>query len=342
MAKKYEENYEVELERTEEGERLAPKGNKLGKVLSTGAVLVVLGVGGVLVGLNITNQVPHFNISTKDVLTAKADTTTLDNVIEMKDATAAVDLDEVIEIVELSERLHNLNLDSVTEGLYTLNLRPSQEGIHDQEKLDNLEIPESYNIDEVNALIDQFEELGKHEKVKNGVLSQEDREYTRLALILKGYEFSVNNSLSNDIYYELSNYGILCVKAKVLDACMFAPEEIESMKIGSGNSAYIISFDDTTTGKCYNVEAYKGSSFSTAGYVYKTIDSIYNWQTEATAEKDNTCMLYNGDRNKDIIEGVNLLKTLTLMDCEITNKGQIKVTTPMSEVRDVAKSIGQK
>ena len=330
------ENYEVEIERTEDGERLAPKDSKLGKVLATGAVLVMIGFSGVLVGLNITNQVPHFNVSTKEVLTAKAVTTTLDNVIEMKDATAAADLDEVIEIVELSERLHDLDLDSVTKGLYTL----PQEGIHDNGYV--LEIPENYNIDDVNALIDRYEELRKNEKVKNGVLSQEDREFTQLALVLKGYEFSVNSTLSNDIYYELSNYGILCVKAKVLDACMFAPEEIDSMKIGSGNSAYIISFDDTKTGKCYNVEAYKGTDFSTAGYVYKTIDSIYNWQTTATAEKDDTCMFYNGERNKDIIEGLNLLKALTIMDCEITNKGHIRVTTPMSEVKDVAKSIGTK
>lgn len=328
------ENHDVEIERTEEGERLTTGGNKLGKALTVGVLLVAMGVGGTLVGLNIDNNTPHFNVSTGQVLTAKADTTTLDNVIEMKDATAAIDLDEVIEIVELSERLHNLDLETITQGLYTL----PQEGIHDAENV--LEIPETYDIDEVNALIDQFEELGKHEKVKNGVLSQEDREYTKLALILRGYEFSVNNTLSNDIYYDLSNYGILCVKAKVLDACMFAPEEIDNMKIGSGSTAYIISFDDNQTGKCYNVEAYKGSEFSTAGYVYKTIDSIYNWQTKATAEKDDTCYLYNGERNKDIIEGVDMLKALTVMDCEITNKGQIKVTTSMKEVRDYVKSIG--
>lgn len=333
------ENHDVVVERTEEGERLTTSNNKLGKAITAGILLVTVGVTGVLVGLNIDNNTPHFNVSTGQVLAAKADTTTLDNVIEMKDATAAVDLDEVIKIVELSERLHNLNLDSVTEGLYTLNFRPSQEGVHDQDNRDNLEIPESYNVDEVNALIDQYEELGKHEKVQNGVLSQEDREYTRLALILKGYEFSVNNSLSNDAYHELANYGILCVKSKVLDACFFAPEEVNNMKIGSGATAYLITFDDTKTGKCYKVEAYKGSAFTSNGYVYDTIDAIYNWQDKANSTEE-LGMAYDGERNKDIIEGVNMLKTLTVMDCEINNKGQIKVTTSMKEVRDYVKTIG--
>ena len=327
------ENHDVEIERTEEGERLTTNNNKLGKVITTGFLLVAVGVTGVLVGLNIDNNTPHFNLSTGQVLAAKADTTTLDNVIEMKDATAAVDLDEVVEIVELSERLHNLNLDTITEGLYTL----PQEGIHDQGNV--LEIPTSYDIDEVNNLIDQFEELGKHEKVQNGVLSQEDREYTKLALVLKGYEFCVNNSLSNDAYHELANYGILCVKSKVLDACFFAPEEVSNMKIGSGSSAYLITFDDTNTGKCYKVEAYKGSAFTSNGYVYDTIDAIYNWQDKANSSEE-LGMTYNGERNKDIIEGVNMLKTLTVMDCEITNKGQIKVTTSMKEVRDYVKAIG--
>ena len=327
------ENHDVEIERTEEGERLTTNNNKLGKVITTGFLLVAVGFTGVLVGLNIDNNTPHFNLSTGQVLAAKADTTTLDNVIEMKDATAAVDLDEVVEIVELSERLHNLNLDTITEGLYTL----PQEGIHDQGNV--LEIPTSYDIDEVNNLIDQFEELGKHEKVQNGVLSQEDREYTKLALVLKGYEFCVNNSLSNDAYHELANYGILCVKSKVLDACFFAPEEVSNMKIGSGSSAYLITFDDTNTGKCYKVEAYKGSAFTSNGYVYDTIDAIYNWQGKANSSEE-LGMAYNGERNKDIIEGVNMLKTLTVMDCEITNKGQIKVTTSMKEVRDYVKAIG--
>ena len=327
------ENHDVEIERTEEGERLTTNNNKLGKVITTGFLLVAVGVTGVLVGLNIDNNTPHFNLSTGQVLAAKADTTTLDNVIEMKDATAADDLDEVVEIVELSERLHNLNLDTITEGLYTL----PQEGIHDQGNV--LEIPTSYDIDEVNNLIDQFEELGKHEKVQNGVLSQEDREYTKLALVLKGYEFCVNNSLSNDAYHELANYGILCVKSKVLDACFFAPEEVSNMKIGSGSSAYLITFDDTNTGKCYKVEAYKGSAFTSNGYVYDTIDAIYNWQDKANSSEE-LGMTYNGERNKDIIEGVNMLKTLTVMDCEITNKGQIKVTTSMKEVRDYVKAIG--
>ena len=89
------ENHDVEIERTEEGERLTTNNNKLGKVITTGFLLVAVGVTGVLVGLNIDNNTPHFNLSTGQVLAAKADTTTLDNVIEMKDATAAVDLDEV-------------------------------------------------------------------------------------------------------------------------------------------------------------------------------------------------------------------------------------------------------
>jgi len=331
-----------------EGERLTVGNNKLERVLTASILLLTIGVSGTLVGLNIDNNTPHFNVSSKQILTAKADTTTLDNVIEMKDVTAATDLDEVIEIVELSERLHSLDLATVTKGLYTLEFSSSQEGIHDSEeqivklKSNILEMPESYNIDDVNALIDRYEELRKNKKVQNSVLSQEDREFTQLALILEAYERSVNASLSNDVYYDLSSYGILCVKAKVLDACVFAPEEIDNMKIGSGNTAYVINFYDKTTGKCYSVEAYKGSEFSTAGYVYKTIDSIYNWQTKITAEKDDTCTLYDGKRNKDIIEGVNMLKALTIMDCEVTNKGQIKVTTPMSEVRDYVKTIGTK
>ena len=322
--RRMERNYQVEEEVVEEQEKAPKKGSKLGKALTAGILLVTVGVGGTLVGLNINNNTPHFNVTTGQILEAKADTTTLDEIIEMKDYTAVTDLDEVVEIVELSERLHDLDLENVTEGL------------------NKYEMPQTYDIDEVNGLIDRYNAYLENEKVENGVLCREDREFTQLALILEAYERSVNNSLNNDIYYELSNYGILCVKSKVLDACFFAPEEVDNMRIGSGRNAYIIAFNDTQTGKCYNVTAYQGTEFSTAGYVHETIDAIYDWQTKANATNAEPTISYDGERNSDIIEGVNMLRALTIMDCQITNNGQIKVTTPMSEVRDYAKTIGTK
>ena len=295
------------------------KGNKLKKVIATGLVLVTVGVGGTLLYLNIDNQTPKFTQTTTTIVNSVESASVIDDIIS--DETIA-DLDELAMKVELSEQLHNLNLEQYIGGL------------------DKLQMPESYTVEGVSTMIDQFNEYLKNEKVQNGVLSKEDREFTKLALSLEAYERAVNGSLTNEAYQTLVNYGIPVVKGKVLDACGFEASEVTNLKIGSGAKAYVITFNDPTTGKTYNVAAEKGNAFTSKGYVSDVIGDIYSWQDKSSKAQD-TGTSYDGERNKDILNGINTLKTITLMDCTITNKGKIEVTSTMKEVRAKEKALTQ-
>lgn len=314
-----EELREEEYAETNKNTKKIRKGNKLKKAITTGIVLVAIGVSGTLVYLNVDNQTPNFTQSATTIVNSVESASVIDDVIS--EATIA-DLDELSAKVELSEKLHNLELENYIGGLA------------------KLEMPESYTVEEVTDMIEVFNALREEEKVKNGVLSSEDRKFTQLALTLEAYERKVNGSLTNDAYKTLVNYGIPAVKSKVLDACGFDASEVSSLRIGSGNKAYVVTFNDPKTGKEYNVEAEKGNNFTSKGYVSEVISQIYDWQTKAQQAQD-TGTSYDGRRNEDILEGINSLKALTLMDCTITNKGKIEVTSTMSEVKAKEKALTQ-
>ena len=319
---KKEELYEEEVVETNEVETKTVKNlkvsNKMKGILITGLTLVVL-TTGILGFKYATNRTPDINISTGEVITMVSENSVVDEVIGQ---TTIDELDQVSAKVELSERLHNLNL---------------QKYIGDLVKLD---VPETYSVDNVNAMIDSFEVLAENNKVKNEVLSKESREFTELALLLEAYERCVNGSLSNDAYKALVAYAIPEVKAEVADACGFDASDVAHMKIGAGEKSYVITFTDPKTGKEYNVKAAKSNPFSSTGYVYDVIDSIYNWQ-DSSKKANDTGNTYDAERNNDIKKGVDMLKTLTIMDCEITDKGVIKTTTPMSTVKDKVKEFGK-
>ena len=310
-------NEEVVVEETKTTK--TTKGGKLKKVIATGLVLVTIGVGGTLLYLNIDNQTPKFTQTTTTIVNSVESASVIDDIISEE---TIADLDELAVKVELSEQLHDLNLEQYISGL------------------DKLEMPETYTIDGVSATIDAFNVLLENEKVKNGVLSKEDREFTQLALVLEAYERAVNGSLTNEAYQTLVNYGIPVVKGKVLDACGFEASEVANLRIGSGAKSYVITFNDPQTGKTYNVVAEKGNAFTSKGYVSEVIGDIYNWQSKSSKAQD-TGTSYDGERNKDILEGINTLKSITLMDCTITNKGKIEVTSTMKEVRAKEKALSQ-
>lgn len=308
--------------REEHSRKRVRKGHKLRNAIIAGVVVVGVGVSGTLVYFNMDNKTPNFTVPAHQIVSSISDSTVFDEAIEIVNAEAIDELDSLGEIVELSERLHSLDLNK---------------------KIGNLahyEMPSEFSVDDVNALIDQYQELAQQENVKNGVLSEEDREFTKLTLTLEAYERSVNGTLSNDAYQTLVNYGIPCVKSKVLDACGFAAGEISNMRIGAGNNSYLITFNDTETDKEYIIKAHDSNPFSSTGYVHDVIESIYDWQTKSANQTD-TGTSYDGKRNDDIKKGINSLKTLTLMNCEIDKNGEIKVTSKMEEVREKVKTLTQ-
>lgn len=311
-------NEELREEEYVEKEQSKPvKGGKLKKAFAVGLVLVTVGVGGTLLYLNIDNQTPKFTQTTTTIVNSVESASVIDDIISEE---TIADLDELAVKVELSEQLHDLNLEQYIGGLT------------------KLEMPDSYTVEGVSTMIEEFKELAKNKKVQNSVLSQEDREFTRLALSLEAYERAVNGTLTNEAYQTLVNYGIPVIKGKVLDACGFEAEEVANLRIGSGSKAYVITFLDPQTGKTYNVEAEKGNAFTSKGYVSTVIGNIYNWQDKASKAQD-TGTSYDGERNADILSGINTLKTITLMDCSITNKGKIEVASTMKEVRAQEKAL---
>lgn len=316
---KKDELYEEEVVETNEENKTVKNlkvSNKMKGIVITGLTLVVI-TTGILGFKYVTNQTPNIDLSTKEVITLVSENSVADEVISSETISS---LDEVSAKVELSERLHNLNLEQHIGGLV------------------KLDMPETYNVDEVNEMIDVFEELYENDKVRNEVLSKESREFTELALRLEAYERCVNGSLSNDAYKDLVAYAIPEVKAEVADACGFVADEVSNMKIGAGENSYVITFTDPNTGKAYNVKAARSNPFTSTGYIYDVIDNIYTWQANSTKAND-TGTTYDEARNNDLKNGVAMLKTLTLMEHEITNKGVIKTTTTISEVKDKVKSL---
>ena len=287
-------------------------------ILTTYTAVLVMVTGGVTQA--ILNEEPEVNITTSQIVAQTSSNTQLDEVLDKVDSEIVFKLDKLEETVKLSESLHSLNLGQYIRGL------------------EKYEMPQYYNVEDVNNMIMRFCELEETKEVENDLLSYNNREFTKLCLTLESIERKVNGDITNASYKTLVKYAIPMVKTKLLDACGFTADEVTDIKIGSGDAVYVISFTDKETGKIYYIEPVKSSRFHSKGYMHDVIDQIYYWQ-DCSKLANNNGDTYNGERNNDILEGIKLLKTASLAECELTDDGKLKVNTTMKDIKDKVKKI---
>lgn len=309
--------------------RLTP----FGKVLLGGAAgLTLVGsiiVGGTLVYRDITNNVPNFDATTQEIVQFVSNESTIDEILASQGVTLTTStgseevitpdeaLDELAVDLQLSEEIHGLNLEQYTGGL-----------VHKPQ-------PETYDRAATIALLEQFYEL----KDNSGSLSQEDRLFTRVCLELEANGKALNASLSQDAYAVLNNYAVCAVKANVLDCCGFDATEATHVSISrdSETGEMSVRFMDPDTGKTYTVSARDESRFNSKGFIDTVFKSMSRWEEQA-GNNDNSGNVYNADRNRELLEGINEVKALTMMHSEIKGD-KIVITTKMSDVKEKGRAL---
>ncbi len=282
----------------------------------------VIGVASFATSFDNEPDYDDYGLTTSKIVDDISDETTLDDIIEMEDSHIIQNIDELEQIVDLSDKLSALELTKYTKGLNEYHLNTN------------------FSLDEVNILIDEFKEKVKNTKVQNNVLSNEDRDFTKLALTLEAYQKSVDKELSNQSYQVLLDYAIPCIKSKVIDACGFDARDVDSVEIGGiKDDKRCFSFTDQETGKKYSL-IIDNHSGERAHYQYldKVLTSIDNW-TEKVSLSDKEQGVYDQERNSEIKEGIKQLKTLTLLDCRVTNDSHIEVSTSLPDVRGKIKTM---
>ena len=257
----------------------------------------------------LKSEAPTLKKNTTQVLEIAKGKSCVKDAMDYYGCTAASDLDIIERIVNLSEELHDLNLEQYVSGI----ARPAK--------------PETYNLEEVDATLARFKKLLATKEAKGNILSYELRELTDVALVLEGYERAVNGTLNNGLYKILASYGTLALKAKLLDACKFPVREIEGVKIMKGEFA----FEDERTGKVYTVPVEKAGGLGVTGYAHKLMSAINGWN-KLSSKANNTGDTYDGRRNDDLLNGCDMLKAFTLMDFYLDKNGKFAPASSMFSV----------
>ena len=260
----------------------------------------------------LKGEPPVLNKKTSEVLVIVGNKSCVNDVLDITNSTVAEKLDLLEETVTLSETLHDLHLEKYVSGLGRVEAPQ----------------PEEYTIRDVKKTIAYFNQLLDSREAKGNILSYKLREITDVALALEAYERSINGMLNNKLYKILVDYGTPLVKAKLLDACGFPAEEVSGVRISKGE----FTFTDDSTGKVYTVPVEKGSAFGVKGYVHKLLNAIGKWNL-ASSKANNTGDSYDGERNENLLNGCNMLKAFTLMDCYLDEHGKFAPASSMFEVK---------
>lgn len=262
----------------------------------------------------LKNEAPILCQNTSEVLAIVGRNSCIKEVLDItgqKDVIEQLDLLE--DIVILSDELHDLHLEQY---------------VGDLEKLD-APTPDEYTLEEIQRLVDYFKKILSSREAKGKILSYELRGLTELALGLEAYERSINGTLNNSLYKILVNYGTPLVKAKLIDACGFETQEVKDVKFDVDLDNLM--FTDNNTGKVYTVPVEKAGHFGVKGYISKVIKAIGKWNT-ASLKANSTGDSYDEERNAALLEGCDMLKAFTLMDCYLDNHGKIAPASSMFDV----------
>ncbi len=307
-------NEEEELdEEMEDGESL-PEGVKVTnvnhhKLGGLGKCVITLMCLGVLAGgiCYLESDLPVHNKSVGQVLSAEASYTVLDEVIanfdgDREDGLVAR-LDNYETLIKISERLHEYDLASITDGLQAF------------------EIPESINVDELEGKLDEFDAYLRR-GVSNRILSKDSEAFVRLALYLAAQEKAVNLVIQGDAFQDLADLKLRALKAKVADSCNFPSEETDNMRLASYDGERMLQYTGGT-GTVYYVR------FGDSAFISDYMNSIFGDQ----AYSGEATTAYNEDLNKRFLNELDAAKTFIQMEVTVNSDGELVFAAPKSVQR---------
>ena len=298
------------------------KKSRIGVVLVTSAILGVsiAGYGA----LQSESPVVWSNDTTTSVVQMYSGITILDEAVESYNNANGVDLlqriDNIEEIIDLSEELHDLDLAEIVNGL---------------------EVPEvtdyNFSTEEVKKRIEELKDYQRR-WINGTTLSKESEDYLRLAMDLYRDEQRVNYSIQGPCYNDIFQLGLRTIKAKVANACDFGPSSIDNMILTRNSKGDNIILYTGETGNEYTLHFEKHAlDFLTSGnFVSSYAENLFTWQGLSLEPSTN----YDGEKNEGLKDAINTTKTLIECECTITRDNELKLAGPVAFYK--VKSLGVK
>lgn len=298
----------------------------IGVVLVTSAIL-----GASIAGYGVLQSelpVEWSNDTTTSVVHMYSGITVLDEAVESYNNANGVDLlqkvDNIEEIINLSEELHDLDLAEIVNGL---------------------EVPEvtdyNFSIEEVKKGIEELKDY-QSRGINGTTLSNESEDYLRLALQLFLDEEEVNYRIQGSCYSDIFQLGLRTIKSKVADACDFDPSSIDNMKLTSDATGDYIIIYKGETGREYvlHFEDHALDFLTSGNFVADYADDLFTWQGVSFEPSTN----YDEEKNKELRDAINTTKTFIGSECTITSKNELRLRLPVAFHRIInkVKSLGVK
>lgn len=289
------------------------------------ATAVVLGVSIASYGV-LQSELPEVwsHDTTTGVVQLYSGRTVLDESVESYNSTNGVDLlqriDDIEEVIDLSEELHDLDLEEIVNGLDIPSI-----------------IDYNFSIEEVEERIERLKEY--HRRGINGTnLSSESEDYLRLAIQLYQDEQRVNYSIQGTCYDDIFQLGLRVIKSKVADACDFGPSSIDNMTLTRNANGDNIILYTGETGREYTLHFERHAfDFLTSGnFVTDYVDNLFIWQSLSFEPSTN----YDGEKNERLKNAINTTKTLIRSECTITSNNELRLDGSVAINR--VKSLGVK
>lgn len=298
------------------------KKSRIGVVLVTSAILGVsiAGYGA----LQSKLPVVWSNDTTTSVVQMYSGITILDETVESYNNANGVDLlqeiDNIEEIIDLSEELHDLDLAEIVNGL---------------------EVPEvtdyNFSVEEVKKRIEIFKDY-QSRGINGTTLSSESEDYLRLALQLCLDEKIVNNKIQGSCYNDIFQLGLRTIKTKVADACDFDPSSIDNMILTRNSKGDNIILYTGETGNEYTLhfEKHALDFFTSGNFVSDYAEDLFTWQGLSLVPSTN----YDGEKNEGLRDAIDTTKTLIECKCTITSDNELGLAAPVAFYK--VKSLGVK
>lgn len=247
--------------------------------------------------------------TTTSVVQMYSGITILDETVESYNNANGVDLlqriDNIEEIIDLSEELHDLDLAKIVNGL---------------------EVPEvtdyNFSIEEVKKRIEELKDYQRR-GINGTTLSNESEAYLRSAIQLYQDEQRVNYSIQGSCYNYVFQLGLRTIKSKVADACDFDPSSIDNMILTRNSKGDNIILYTGETGNQYTLhfEKHALDILTSGNFVSDYAEDLFTWQGLSLVPSTN----YDGGKNEGLKNAIDTTKTLIGCDCTITPDNELRL-----------------
>lgn len=270
------------------------KGKKL--AVKVGAFVLAGSIVGSIVAWDYFNSNVNVDVPLEDIVAEQSEESVLDEKIAENDSFSFDKINELEHYVLISNRLAEMDLNSVCEGMKALT---------DEEKQE----VEAYTILDIEKMLNDIDELNvaefNDELAKDAILRK-----------LNYAQGIVNSRLQKEGNKVLEKFGKLFIKVCATDACDLGVEQVDSFVFADDafkneeNTDIGLTYADQVTGKTYDFTIAR--SCNALRDVVANITALNNFQNEDG--------VYNKDYNDLVLETINLFKLMLGNDYKADNR----------------------